>query len=201
MRKNICVYCGASVGNNPAYADVAKKLGAEIAAQGRSLVYGGGAKGLMGIVADAVLNAGGNVIGVIPDRLVQAETAHKGITDLRIVPDMHIRKSTMIELADAFIALPGGIGTLEELFEVWTWSQIGYHAKPVGVLNVNNFYEPMRAFLQHVVDEGFVRQSYLDTLIISQEPADILSQFDNYQPHNLDRWAKQVNEPTQSNTR
>lgn len=190
MRKNICVYCGASFGNDPAYVDVAKQLGAEIAAQGRSLVYGGGAKGLMGIVADEVLKAGGEVIGVIPDRLVQAETAHKGITDLRIVPDMHVRKSTMIELADGFIALPGGIGTLEELFEVWTWSQIGYHSKPVGVLNVNGFYEPMKAFLQHIVDEGFVRQSYLDTLIISKDPTDILNQFDNYMPHNLDRWAK-----------
>jgi uncharacterized protein (TIGR00730 family) len=190
MRKNICVYCGASIGNNPAYQEMAQKLGAEIAAQGRSLVYGGGAKGLMGVVADAVLAAGGEVIGVIPDRLVQAETAHKGITDLRIVPDMHVRKSTMIELADAFIALPGGIGTLEELFEVWTWSQIGYHAKPVGVLNVRNFYQPMKTFLQHIVDEGFVRQSYLDTLIFSQEPAEILERFDSYQPHNLDRWAK-----------
>lgn len=192
MRKNICVYCGASVGNNPAYAEIARQLGAELAKQGRSLVYGGGAKGLMGIVADEVLNAGGEVIGVIPDRLVQAETAHKSITDLRIVPDMHVRKSTMIELSDGFIALPGGIGTLEELFEVWTWSQIGYHAKPVGVLNANNFYEPMRAFLQHVVDEGFVRQNYLDTLIISQNAADILSRFDDYQPHNLDRWAKEA---------
>jgi len=190
MRKNICVYCGASVGNNPAYIEAAKQLGQQIVAQGKNLVYGGGAKGLMGVIADEVIKAGGEVIGVIPERLVLAETAHKGITDLRVVPDMHVRKSTMIELADGFVALPGGIGTLEELFEVWTWSQIGYHKKPVAVYNVNNFYQPMLQFLQHIVDEGFVRQNYLETLIVGHDATDILNQIDRYEPHNLDRWAK-----------
>lgn len=190
MRKNICVYCGASVGNNLAYTKIAQQLGEQIANQGRKLIYGGGSKGLMGIIADSVLNSGGKVIGVIPQRLVMAETAHQGLTELIVVDDMHARKAKMSELADGFIALPGGIGTLEELFEVWTWSQIGYHSKPVGLLDVNSFYTPMQTFLQHVVNEGFVRQSYLDTLIVSKEPHQLLAQFDSYQPHNLDRWAK-----------
>lgn len=190
MRKNICVYCGASTGNNLAYTEAAQQLGQIIAQQGRRLIYGGGNKGLMGILANAVLDAGGEVTGVIPERLVEAETAHHGLTELEIVPDMHVRKARMSELADGFIALPGGIGTFEELFEVWTWSQIGYHANPVGLLNINQFYTPMNTFLQHVVDEGFVRQSYLNTLLISDSATDLLSQFDQYQPHNLDRWAK-----------
>lgn len=190
MRKNICVYCGASTGNNPAYTEAAQLLGQTIAQQGRRLIYGGGNKGLMGILANAVLEAGGEVTGVIPERLVEAETAHHGLTELEIVPDMHIRKARMSELADGFIALPGGIGTFEELFEVWTWSQIGYHTNPVGLLNINDFYTPMSSFLQHVVDEGFVRQSYLNTLLVSNSATDLLSQFDQYQPHNLDRWAK-----------
>ncbi|PVZ84776.1 TIGR00730 family Rossman fold protein [Serratia sp. S1B] len=127
MRNNICVFCGASEGNHPAYVENAQKLGHIIATQGRRLIYGGGKKGLMGVVADAVLNAGGEVVGIIPQRLVEAETAHRGLSELEIVPDMHTRKARMAELADGFIALPGGIGTLEELFEIWTWGQIGYH--------------------------------------------------------------------------
>ncbi|WP_159564499.1 TIGR00730 family Rossman fold protein [Budvicia diplopodorum] len=190
MRKNICVYCGASTGNNLAYTEAAQQLGQTIAQQGRRLIYGGGNKGLMGILANAVLEAGGEVIGVIPERLVEAETAHRGLTQLEVVPDMHIRKARMSELADGFIALPGGIGTFEELFEVWTWSQIGYHTNPVGLLNINQFYTPMNAFLQHVVDEGFVRQSYFNTLLVGNSAADLLTQFDQYQPHNLNRWAK-----------
>ena len=120
MRNNICIFCGASEGNNPAYVEHARQLGHLLATQGRRLVYGGGKKGLMGVVADAVLEAGGEAIGIIPQRLVEAETAHRGLTELEIVPDMHTRKARMAELADGFIALPGGIGTLEELFEIWT---------------------------------------------------------------------------------
>ncbi|WP_347254576.1 TIGR00730 family Rossman fold protein [Leminorella grimontii] len=191
MRKNICVYCGASTGNNPSYAQAAERLDKAIAEQGRRLVYGGGNKGLMGILANAVLDAGGEVTGVIPERLVEAETAHKGLTTLEVVPDMHARKARMSELADGFIALPGGIGTLEELFEVWTWSQIGYHKNPVGLLNIQGFYSPMSTFLQHVADEGFVRQSYLNTLLISDNVQQLLNDIDLYMPHNLDRWAKQ----------
>lgn len=190
MLKNICVYCGASFGNHPSYTAAAKRLGEQLAQSGRRLVYGGGSKGLMGVVADAVLEAGGQVTGVITERLVTAETAHTALTELVVVPDMHSRKAKMSELADGFIALPGGIGTLEELFEIWTWSQIGYHSKPVALVDVNGFYDPLLTFLKHSADEGFVRQAYLDTLFVSAEVKEILHNFDNYQPHNLDRWAK-----------
>lgn len=190
MRKNICVFCGASEGVSPSYATHARLLGHTIAQQGRHLIYGGGKKGLMGIVADAVLEAGGEVTGVIPQRLVEAETAHRGLTQLEIVPDMHTRKARMAELADAFIALPGGIGTLEELFEVWTWGQIGYHTKPVALLDVNGFYRPLHAFLQQVADQGFVRHSYLETLFMSGNSEQLLAEMDVYQAKNADRWAK-----------
>ncbi|CAI0779665.1 LOG family protein yvdD [Serratia rubidaea] len=190
MRHNICVFCGASEGVNPDYADHARTLGHALATQGRRLIYGGGKKGLMGIVADAVLEAGGEVIGIIPERLVEAETAHRGLTKLEVVPDMHTRKARMAAQADAFIALPGGIGTLEELFEIWTWGQIGYHNKPVGLLDVNGFYRPLNHFLQHVADQGFMRHDYLDTLHTSDSASVLLQQFDDYQPKNYDRWAK-----------
>ncbi|HIE0170533.1 TPA: TIGR00730 family Rossman fold protein [Serratia marcescens] len=190
MRNNICVFCGASEGVNPAYAEQARQLGQLLAAQGRRLIYGGGKKGLMGIVADAVLAAGGEAVGIIPERLVEAETAHRGLTELEVVPDMHTRKARMAALADSFIALPGGIGTLEVLFEIWTWGQIGYHNKPVGLLNVNGFYRPLSQFLEHVADQGFMRHDYLGTLHISESAQTLLQQFDDYQPKNYDRWAK-----------
>lgn len=182
MRNNICVFCGASEGVNPAYAEQARQLGQLLAAQGRRLIYGGGKKGLMGIVADAVLAAGGEAVGIIPERLVEAETAHRGLTELEVVPDMHTRKARMAALADGFIALPGGIGTLEELFEIWTRGQIGYHNKPVGLLNVNGFYRPLSQFLEHVADQGFMRHDYLGTLHISESAQTLLQQFDDYQP-------------------
>ncbi|GAA3612867.1 TIGR00730 family Rossman fold protein [Gibbsiella greigii] len=190
MRNNICVFCGASEGVNAAYATQARELGHTLATQGRRLIYGGGKKGLMGIVADAVLEAGGEAIGIIPERLVEAETAHRGLTKLEVVPDMHTRKARMAELAEAFIALPGGIGTLEELFEIWTWGQIGYHSKPVGLLDVQGFYQPLSNFLKHVANQGFMRHDYLATLFLSESAQTLLQQFDDYQPKNYDRWAK-----------
>ncbi|WP_127956759.1 TIGR00730 family Rossman fold protein [Serratia microhaemolytica] len=190
MRNNICVFCGASEGQNPAYVASACEMGQLIASQGRRLIYGGGKKGLMGVVADAVLAAGGEVIGIIPERLVEAETAHHGLSQLEIVPDMHTRKARMAELADAFIALPGGIGTLEELFEIWTWGQIGYHSKPVALLDVAGFYQPLSQFLTHVADQGFMRHDYLATLHVSASAEQLLQQFDHYQPTPYDRWAK-----------
>jgi uncharacterized protein (TIGR00730 family) len=144
----------------------------------------------MGIIADAVLEAGGQAIGIIPERLVEAETAHRGLSELEIVPDMHTRKARMAELADGFIALPGGIGTLEELFEIWTWGQIGYHSKPVGLLDVNGFYHPLTQFLHHVADQGFMRHDYLNTLYISDSAQTLMQHFDGYQPTVYDRWAK-----------
>ncbi|WP_392562715.1 TIGR00730 family Rossman fold protein [Orbus sturtevantii] len=190
MKKNICVFCGASHGNNPQYQLYAEQLGQQIAKQGRTLVYGGGNRGLMGTIANSVLDNGGEVIGVIPERLVKAETAHHGITQLEIVADMHQRKARMAELADAFIAMPGGSGTLEEIFEIWTGAQIGYHEKPVALYDAIGFWQPMQAFLTHAVTEGFIRESFYNTLIVSDDPTLMLQQIDNYIAKDLDRWIK-----------
>ncbi|MDF7671018.1 TIGR00730 family Rossman fold protein [Orbaceae bacterium ESL0721] len=190
MRKNICVFCGASEGNNPAYIEQAKLLGQTLAKQGRCLVYGGGNMGLMGVIANAALAHGGEVIGIIPERLVKAETAHKGITRLEVVKDMHERKAKMSALADGFIAMAGGTGTLEELFEVWTGAQIGYHEKPVALLNSEQFWDPLLAFLSHSVQEGFIRESFYRTLIVQQEVGNLLQIMDEYIPKDLERWIK-----------
>ena len=157
--KSVCVFCGASPGARPIYHEAAAQLGRHIAERGLTLVYGGGAVGLMGVVADAALAAGGEVIGIIPQSLERAEIGHKGLTRLEVVDGMHARKARMAELADAFIALPGGLGTLEELFEVWTWGQLGYHAKPLGLLEVDGFYARLTDFLDHLVAERLDRKS------------------------------------------
>ena len=190
MKKNICVFCGASEGNRPEYRLAAEQLGVLIANQNRRLIYGGGNKGLMGIIANSVLDNGGEVIGIIPERLVKAETAHHNITRLEIVENMHQRKARLSELADGFIAMPGGTGTLEEVFEVWTGMQIGYHEKPVALYNAAKFWQPMLDFLQHAVDEGFVRDSFYKTLIVSDEPQSILQKMDEFIPKDLQRWVK-----------
>lgn len=190
MKKNICVFCGASEGNRPEYRLAAEQLGVLIANQNRRLIYGGGNKGLMGIIANSVLDNGGEVIGIIPERLVKAETAHHNITRLEIVENMHQRKARLSELADGFIAMPGGTGTLEEVFEVWTGMQIGYHEKPVALYNAAKFWQPMLDFLQHAVDEGFVRDSFYKTLIVSDEPQLILQKMDEFIPKDLQRWVK-----------
>jgi uncharacterized protein (TIGR00730 family) len=156
----LCVFCGSSSGSSPIYVDQAKALGTALAQSGIDLVYGGASVGLMGAVADATLAAGGNVIGVMPQALVDKEISHKGLTDLRIVGSMHERKALMAELADGFIALPGGLGTFEELFEVWTWAQLGYHRKPCALLNVDGFYDKLSGFLDDVVTRGFVKPSH-----------------------------------------
>lgn len=153
---SLCVYCGSRPGAEPDYAQAATAVGQWIAEQGGQLVYGGGHNGLMGLMADACLAAGGRVIGVIPKALVEKEWAHTGCTELHIVDNMHERKRVMAEHADAFLALPGGIGTFEEFFEVWTWRQLGYHDKPVGLLNLNGYYDSLLAFLAHSVQQGFM---------------------------------------------
>ncbi|WP_413558643.1 TIGR00730 family Rossman fold protein [Bdellovibrio sp. HCB209] len=158
--KRICVYCGANAGNHPEYAKVAKDLGHLLAEHGIELVYGGGKVGLMGTIADAVLEKGGQVTGIIPQKLVDMEQAHEGVTDLRIVNTMHERKATMASLSDAFIALPGGFGTMEELFEVLTWSQIGYHQKPIALVNVMDFYGHLESFVKHATTTGLLRSEY-----------------------------------------
>ena len=163
-------------------------LGRHLAERGLTLVYGGGAVGLMGTVADAALAAGGEVIGIIPQSLQEAEIGHKGLTRLEVVDGMHARKARMAELADAFIALPGGLGTLEELFEVWTWGQLGYHAKPLGLLEVNGFYDPLLTFLDHLVDERFVRAEHRGMLQRGASPEALLDSLAAWTPSVAPKW-------------
>lgn len=186
--QSICVFCGASPGANPVYRQAAEALGRLLAERGIRLIYGGGAVGLMGVVADAALSAGGEVIGIIPQGLERAEVGHRGLTRLEVVDTMHTRKARMAELADAFIALPGGLGTLEELFEVWTWGQLGYHAKPLGLLEVNGFYRKLGDFLDHLVSERFVRPAHRDMLQIADTPAALLDALRTWQPSVAPKW-------------
>lgn len=187
--RSICVFCGASPGVNPLYREAAEALGRHIAERGLRLVYGGGAVGLMGVVADAALDAGGEVVGIIPRSLERSEIGHQGLTRLVVVDGMHARKARMAELSDAFIALPGGLGTLEELFEVWTWGQLGYHAKPLGLLEVNGFYDKLSGFLDHLVEEGFVRLPHRQMLQRGATPAELLARLEDWQPLAPAKWA------------
>jgi uncharacterized protein (TIGR00730 family) len=172
--RRVCVYCGSSVGSNEGYAAAAAHLGEALARRRLALVYGAGNVGLMGIIADAVLRHGGEVIGVIPQVLVDQEVAHQGLGDLRIVDTMHERKALMAQLADAFIALPGGMGTLEELAEILTWAQLDLHAKPVVLLNLNGYYNHLIAYLDHAVTEGFLRPGHRELLRIAQDAEGLL---------------------------
>ena len=160
--RKLCVYCGSRSGVQPDYAQAATEVGQWIARHGGQLVYGGGTGGLMGIVANAALDAGARVVGVIPRSLVEREWAHHGCTELHVVETMHERKRMMAERADAFLALPGGIGTLEELFEVWTWRQLGYHNKPIGILNTGNYYDGLLGFMRSTVNQGFLNDAQWD---------------------------------------
>ena len=173
---SICVYCGSRHGARPAYTAAARALGTAIGTRGWQLVYGGGKVGLMGEVADATLAAGGRVVGVIPESLQRLEVGHPGLQELHVVPTMHLRKQLMAERADAFIALPGGIGTLEELYEVWTWRQLSYHDKPIGLLNTEGYYDDLLSFMRTTVSEGFLALSQHDNLIVGGEPEALLSQ-------------------------
>lgn len=171
---SICVYCGARPGNAPAYRAAAQLVGSEIGRRGWQLIYGGGHSGLMGEVADAVLAHGGRVIGVIPNRLVEREMAHTGLHELHKVESMHQRKQMMADLADAFIALPGGIGTLEELFEAWTWQQLGYHNKPVGLLNAAGYFDALLSFMAHTVSQGFLSADQNDAVQVETDALKLL---------------------------
>lgn len=180
--RRVCVFCGSSAGARPAYAAAARALGGELAARGLGLVYGGGSVGLMGVLADAVLGAGGEVIGVIPGPLATRELAHAGVTELRVVASMHERKATMAGLADGFVALPGGLGTFEETLEVLTWAQLGIHAKPVGVLDVEAYWDGLRRMLAHAVAERFVRPEYAALLLWGGTPAEVLDRLAAWRP-------------------
>lgn len=172
--KAIAVYCGANSGAGEIYVDAARAMGRALVAQGVALVYGGGHVGLMGTIADEVLRLGGTVTGVIPQQLVDRELAHPGLSELFVVRDMHERKAMMARLSDGFVAMPGGMGTLEELFEMLTWSQLGIHAKPVGVLNVNGFYDQLVGFLAHAHDQGFIRPQHAGLMKVAADPESLL---------------------------
>ena len=172
--KRLCVFCGSSHGANPAYAEAAVTLGTLLAKRGIGLVYGGGNVGLMGVIADAALAAGGEVIGVIPKSLADREVAHHGVTDLRVVDSMHTRKAMMAELSDAFIAMPGGVGTVEEFFEAITWTQLGLHRKACGLLNVAGFYTPLAVFIDQAVSEGFIKPVHRAAIVVDDKPERLL---------------------------
>jgi uncharacterized protein (TIGR00730 family) len=174
--KNICIYCGSAAGNNPEYIATARRLGRSLVDRGLGLVYGGGRVGLMGVVADAVLAAGGRVVGVIPEALATKEVAHDGLTELHVVADMHQRKALMARRADAFLTLPGGIGTFEEFFETLSWAALKLHHKPMGVLNVGGYFAPLLALLDHAVAERFLRPEILDLLVVSSDQDAILAE-------------------------
>ena len=180
--KRIAVYCGSHAGARPEYAAAAQALGALLAREKIELVYGGGRIGLMGAVADAVLHHGGHVIGVIPEKLVIKEVVHEKLPDLRVVKTMHERKALMAELADGFIALPGGFGTFEELFEVLTWSQLGWHAKPFGLLNTGGFYRPLLEFLDHATREGFLRPPHRALVLVEADAEKLLQRLKTHRP-------------------
>ena len=186
--KSICVYCGSNAGNKPVYAERAQALGARIAAEGLQLVYGGGNVGLMGIVADAVLAHGGEVIGVIPEQLVQWEVAHKGLTRLEVVANMHERKARMFDLSDAFVALPGGFGTLDEMFEMLTWRQLGLGKKPCAFLDVDGFYAPLIGMIDRMVEERFLHAEQRHDLWHGEDIDTLFAWMHGYVPAQADKW-------------
>jgi uncharacterized protein (TIGR00730 family) len=184
----VCVFAGSSAGSRPAYREAAERLGLALVARGMGLVYGGAHVGLMGVLADTVLHAGGEAIGVIPESLVAKEIAHDRLTELRVVASMHERKATMAALSDAFIAMPGGWGTWEECFEILTWSQLGLHKKPCGLLNADGYFDRLLAFVRHAVDEGFVRREHASMMSVADAPDALLDQLAAYTPPRVDKW-------------
>jgi uncharacterized protein (TIGR00730 family) len=185
---SVCVFCGSNNGVDPAYLEAATRVGRTLAERGLRLVYGGAHVGMMGALADAAMAAGGDVTGVIPRQIVDLEVSHDGVRDLRVVGSMHERKALMADLADAFIALPGGIGTLEELFEVFTWAHLGLHRKPLGLLDVNDYYAPLEAMLDHAVDQRFLRPQTRAMLTRDDSLESLLDRFDAWEPPRGAKW-------------
>jgi uncharacterized protein (TIGR00730 family) len=186
--RRICVFCGSSPGTDTRYREAAADLGRLLASEGIGVVFGGGSIGLMGVVADAALAADGDVVGVIPHALAARELAHKQVADMRVVPSMHARKALMAELSDAFIALPGGLGTFEELLEIATWGQLGIHRKPVGILNVAAYYDPLIALLDHAASEGFVSPENRRLVVVAEAPGTLLETLRAHQPPERPEW-------------
>lgn len=187
LMEKITVYCGSSPGKNPAFKQAANELGKVLAGRSITLVYGGGSVGLMGVLARTVVDNGGRVIGIIPKAIAEMEVAYTGLQDLRIVEDMHSRKSLMADLADAFIALPGGLGTIEELMEILTWSQLGFHKKPCGLLNVEGFFDQLLDFLDRLVEDQFIAQEHRAMLLVEKDPQTLLDKFLTYVPPTIDK--------------
>jgi uncharacterized protein (TIGR00730 family) len=186
--RSVCVFCGSNAGARSLYVEAARDVGRAVAERGLRLVYGGASVGLMGAIADAALAAGGEVVGVMPRALIEREIAHDGLTELREVASMHERKALMSDLSDAFLALPGGAGTLEEVFEIWTWAQLGHHRKPVGLLNAGSYFDLLIAFLDHQRREEFVRPEHRDMLVVEEQPERILDRFERYEPPVVEKW-------------
>jgi uncharacterized protein (TIGR00730 family) len=186
--RRVCVFCGSSPGVNVAYAEAAQAMGRELAGRRIGLVYGGGNVGLMGVIADAVLDRGGEVIGVIPQALANREIAHAGVTTLHVVDSMHTRKAMMAELSDAFVAMPGGVGTFEEFFEAVTWTQLGLQRKPCGLLNVNGFYSPLAAFIDQAVTEGFIKPVHRAAIVVDSDPARLLDTLATIRLPDVPKW-------------
>ncbi|MDO8776146.1 MAG: TIGR00730 family Rossman fold protein [Burkholderiaceae bacterium] len=186
--KNICVYCGSNPGRQEAYSSAARALAQSLVDRNLGLVYGGASVGIMGLIADTVLQLGGRAVGVIPEALVRKEVAHKSLTELHVTQSMHERKTLMAELSDGFIAMPGGIGTLEEIFEIWTWAQLGIHAKPCGLLNAAGYFDALTTFLDHAVAEQFVKPPHRAILIVEQTPEALLDRFASYQAPTVQKW-------------
>ena len=186
--RRVCVFCGSNRGRHGSYAEATAGLGRELARRQIELVYGGGNVGLMGILADTVLAGGGRVIGVIPQALMDQEVGHRGLPDLRVVQTMHERKALMAELADGFLALPGGLGTFEELLEILTWAQLGLHAKPCALLNVNGFFDPLLRLLDHAVDERFIRAAHRSHIVVADDPGSALEQMTRPPAAHVEKW-------------
>lgn len=189
--RRIAVFCGSKRGTDPRYAAAAHDLGRLLASRGIGLVFGGGSVGLMGVIADAVLGTGGESIGVIPRKLATKELLHPGVPDMRIVDSMHGRKALMADLADAFVALPGGLGTFEELFEVITWTQLGYHRKCVGLLNVAGYFDPLVRFIDHAIDAGFIKPAHRELFVVEEQPEALLDRLATHWLPPLPRWLEE----------
>ncbi len=190
--RRLCVYCGSNRGRSAAFAEAAVALGKLLAERGIGVVYGGGHVGLMGVLADAVLTAGGEVIGVIPKSLEEKELGHRGLTELHVVTSMHERKHMMADLSDGFISMPGGIGTLEELFETFTWLQLGFHQKPVALLNIGGFYDPLLAFVTQLTTDGFLKPEHESCLLVDSDPAALLEKMRRFEVPDVGKWMERL---------
>jgi len=190
--RRICVYCGSNAGNDPTHRAAAHDLGAFLARSGLGLVYGGGNVGLMGAVADGALTENGEVIGVIPQSLMEKELGHGDVTELHVVTSMHERKQLMVDLSDGFIALPGGFGTLDELFETLTWLQLSFHDKPVGLLNVGDFFDGLIEFIAHMSRSGFLKPEHAKCVLVENEPAQLLAAMESFRPPDLGKWIEKM---------